>query len=97
MVDVTEDYPLLDGAISGESSWGEIRSHVAAEALVFLPKHVDEVVISEQLPAERMANEHESVWSDVGEDFMGKFGISDEDNKSAEKIVGAEAITGGHC
>lgn len=39
----------------------------------------------------------EGVGADIGEDFVGEFGVFDENDELADDVVGGEATVGGFC
>lgn len=86
-----EDDNLLERGVGGKGSGGEVGGDATAEILVLLPHHVDEVVFAEQLLAEGVAHEVESVAPDIGEDLVGEFGVSDENDEVADDVVGGDA------
>ncbi|KAF8714314.1 hypothetical protein HU200_027778 [Digitaria exilis] len=92
--EVGEDDALLEGGVGGEGTRGEVGGDAAAEVLVVLAEHVDEVVVAEELLAERVADEVERVGADVGEDAVGELRVADEDDEPPHEEVGGEPGAG---
>lgn len=86
-----DDDPLLNVEVGGESTRSEIGRDAAAEVLVVLVEHVDEVVFAEELLAEGVADEVEGIRTDIGEDFVREVGGADEEDEFADEEVGGEA------
>ncbi|KQK03272.2 hypothetical protein BRADI_2g06775v3, partial [Brachypodium distachyon] len=92
--EVGEDDPLLERGVGGESARGEVGRDPAAQVLVVLAEHVDEVVVAEELLPERVADEVEGVGPDVGEHAVGQLRVADEDDEAADEEVGGEPGAG---
>ncbi|TKY71986.1 hypothetical protein E2542_SST00720 [Spatholobus suberectus] len=86
-----ENDNLLERGVGGEGLGGEVGGDPTAEIFVVLAHHVDEVVFAEEFFAEGVAHESEGVGPDIGEDFVGEFGVSDEYDEVADDVVGGEA------
>ncbi|PON72592.1 hypothetical protein PanWU01x14_063580, partial [Parasponia andersonii] len=86
LLEVVEDNNLLQRGVGGESPGGEVGSDPTAEILVILARHVDEIVVPEELLAEGVAHEGKSVRPDIGEDLVGELGVSDEDDEPADDV-----------
>lgn len=82
---------LLNLGVSRQSFGCKIGRNTAAQILVFLTHHVNEVVLAEKFFSERVADEVEGVGADVGEDFVRKVGGADEDDESSDYIVGGKS------
>lgn len=93
-LEMLENYDLLEGGVGAEGLGGEVGGDAAAEVLVLLAHHVNEVVLPEELPAEGVADEVEGVGADVGEHPVGQLRVPDEEDEAADDVVGGDAERG---
>lgn len=61
---------------------------------MILAHHVYEVVFAKELFAKRVAHEVKSIGAHIGEDLVGELRVTDEENESADDVVGGEASWG---
>lgn len=69
-----DNNPLLDIGVSSKSFRGKIWGNSAAELFMFLSKHVNQVMLTEEFFPERVTDKVESIGADIGEDLVGEVG-----------------------
>lgn len=62
---------------------------------MFLACHVYQIMFTEKLFPEWVADKMEGVRADIGENFVGELGVLDEDDVFSDDVVGGEASVGG--
>lgn len=93
-LEVLEDNNLLQRGVRGQRLRGEIGGDPTAEIFVLLARHVDEIVLAEELLPEGMAHETKRIGSDIGEDLVRELGVADEEDEVSDDVVGGDSEAG---
>lgn len=89
-----DNNPLLDVCVSSKSFRGKIWGNSAAEVFMFLAKHVNQVMLAEELFPKRVTDKVESVRTDIGKDLVGEVSGVDIENEFTDDVVSREAMSG---